>query len=101
MPKGKRERSTAFGRPQRLSRVRHLVASLLGAALIAAPLSIVITILLLPLWRWLEATTGIESVGHSGPAEWCYAAVFLVLVAGASLIVLLRYRAKGSRSLTA
>jgi len=53
--------------------------------LIAAPLSIFTTILLLPFWSWLEATTGIESVGHSGPAEWCYAVVFLVMVASAVL----------------
>ena len=77
---------------------RHLVLSLLGIALIAVPLSIVTTILLFPLWAWLEASSGIESVGHSGPAEWCYAAVFLVLVTGASLIVLIRYRAKASRT---
>ena len=81
-----------------MSRVRRLVPSLLGIALIAAPLSVVVTILLLPLWRWLEASTGIESVGHSGPAEWCYAAVFLVLVTGASLFVLMRHRAKGGRA---
>ena len=78
--------------------VRYLILSLLGIVLIAAPLSVVMTILLLPLWRWLEASTGIESVGHSGPAEWCYATVFLVLVMGASLIVLMRYRVKSSRT---
>jgi hypothetical protein len=43
---------------------------------LVAPLSILITILLVPLWRWLEAATGIESIGHSGPALWCYGVVF-------------------------
>jgi hypothetical protein len=68
--------------------------TLLGIGLLAVPVSIVTTILLLPLWRWLEAATGIESVGHSGPAPWCYAAVFLVLAAGAGVIALVRYRAR-------
>jgi hypothetical protein len=81
-----------------VSQIRHLVLSLLGIVVIAAPLSIVTAILLLPLWRWLEASTGIESVGHSGPAEWCYAAVFVVLVAGASLVALIRYRVRASRT---
>jgi len=39
-----------------------------------------------PFWKWLERTTGLEAVGHSGPAEWCYLATFLVwVVAGAVL----------------
>jgi hypothetical protein len=81
-----------------MSQDRHLVLALLGIVLVAVPLSIVTTILMFPLWTLLEASTGIESVGHSGPAEWCYAAVFLVLVTGGSLIVLIRYRAKASRT---
>jgi hypothetical protein len=52
-----------------------------AAFLISAPLSVVVTFLLTPFWRWLEATRGIESIGHSGPAEWCYVAVFVVLAA--------------------
>ncbi|MCI0625601.1 MAG: hypothetical protein L0387_28805 [Acidobacteria bacterium] len=31
--------------------------------------SIVLTIALLPLWRWTEDRFGVESVGHSDPAE--------------------------------
>jgi hypothetical protein len=60
--------------------------------LIAAPLSFLTTILLLPFWSWLEATTGIEAVGHSGPAEWCYAAVFMIMVASAVQPILSRIR---------
>jgi len=69
-----------------------LVRKLLFAVLIATPLSILTTILLFPLWSWLEASTGIESVGHSGPAEWCYAAVFLVIATSGVLLVLPRRR---------
>jgi hypothetical protein len=51
-----------------------LVASLLlGAAL---------TLLLLPLWTWVEAFTGVESIGHSGPATWCFVVTSAVLFAG-------------------
>ncbi len=36
-----------------------------GIILIASPLCILVTLLLLPFRSWLEETTGIESVGHS------------------------------------
>ena len=39
-----------------------------------------VTILLLPLWRWIEADFGIELIGHSGPAEWCFYLVFAILL---------------------
>lgn len=70
---------------------RRLWPSLLSIAVIAVPLSIVTTILLFPFWSWLEAASGIESVGHSGPAEWCYATVFLTLAgSGAALVMFMR-----------
>jgi hypothetical protein len=25
-----------------------------------------------PFWGWFEKTTGIESLGHSGPADWVF-----------------------------
>ena len=59
--------------------------------LISAPLSIVITILLTRFWSWLEAMTGIELIGHSGPAAWCYLIVFL-LIAVILLIAFFIYR---------
>jgi ABC-type dipeptide/oligopeptide/nickel transport system permease component len=43
----------------------------LVAAIVSLPIGVILTIILLPLWSWLEATTGVESVGHSGPAYWC------------------------------
>ena len=46
-------------------------------ALIAVPVSAMITILLSPLWNWFEAKYRVESVGHSGPADWCYMVVYL------------------------
>jgi hypothetical protein len=35
-------------------------------------LGIAATLTLIPIWRWFEGATGIESLGHSGPAIWCY-----------------------------
>jgi hypothetical protein len=53
--------------------MRHLLVGL-GILLLSVPAGIILTIALIPFWRWLEETTGIESVGHSGPAEWCFLA---------------------------
>jgi hypothetical protein len=44
---------------------------------------------LLPLWSWFEAAAGVEAIGHSGPAEWCYLLVFAVLASGAAVLYLL------------
>lgn len=54
----------------------------LGVLVLSLPLGVLLTLLLLPLWRWLEDTAGIEAIGHSGPAAWCYGpaiAAFAVL----------------------
>ncbi|HYC33444.1 MAG TPA: hypothetical protein VEB59_14245 [Gemmatimonadales bacterium] len=50
----------------------HLAVAALWLLALCIPLAAVLTLALLPLWSWLEATRGIESVGHSGPAAWCY-----------------------------
>jgi hypothetical protein len=50
----------------------------IGIGVLALPLAAVVTLLLLPFWRWLEAQTQIESVGHSGPAEWCFGAIYVL-----------------------
>jgi hypothetical protein len=44
------------------------------------PASFVATLALLPLWRSVEARYGVEAVGHSGPAAWCYQAVYAAWV---------------------
>ena len=51
-----------------------------GAVLTLAA-ALAVTLLLYPVWSWLERTTGIESVGHSGPAGWCYLAVWAPMAA--------------------
>ncbi|OGT56096.1 MAG: hypothetical protein A3E01_17675 [Gammaproteobacteria bacterium RIFCSPHIGHO2_12_FULL_63_22] len=48
--------------------------------LLGIPLAFVATLLLYPFWNWLEAQTGIESMGHSGPATWCFVAVYVAML---------------------
>ena len=43
------------------------------------PVAILVTLMAHPLWRVFEEYSGIESFGHSGPAEWCYTVDYLVL----------------------
>jgi len=57
-----------------------IVAAVL--ALAAMPAAFIVTLLLTPLWSWIEATYGVEAIGHSGPADWCFLAVYLVFVTG-------------------
>ena len=44
------------------------------------PVSAIVTIVCFPFWLWFETHSGIESYGHSGPAQWCYLATYIVLV---------------------
>ncbi len=46
----------------------------------AMPVAIAVTIFMIPLWSWLENTFAIESIGHSGPAEWCYILTYLLVL---------------------
>ena len=65
-----------------------LALALLFAAA-ALPLSAMTTLALLPLWRFVEERYGIESVGHSGPADWCFILIYaLWLTAGAGVFAL-------------
>ena len=49
--------------------------------LLGLPVTFFVTIALLPLWSAIERRYGIESVGHSGPADWCFWTVFVVYLA--------------------
>ena len=72
--------------------MRLLVRQLLIAAAILAvclPLSFIAGVATFPFWSWIEATFGIEAVGHSGPAEWCYWTLY-ALLAGAGLLLFWR-----------
>jgi phosphotransferase system glucose/maltose/N-acetylglucosamine-specific IIC component len=64
---------------------RYLRIALITLAVLIAclPIAFIATILLSPLWSWIEATYGIESIGHSGPSDWCFYVVYGVLSAAA------------------
>lgn len=49
------------------------------AMIAAAPVALVGTILLTPLWRAVESKLRIESIGHSGPAGWCFVATYIAV----------------------
>ena len=66
------------------------VLCLAALALACLPLAFVVTIVLLPVWRWIETRYGIESVGHSGPADWCFELVY-ALLAMTGLVALWRW----------
>jgi hypothetical protein len=50
---------------------------------LGVPATFFLTIALLPLWGAIERRYGLESVGHSGPADWCFWTVFLLYLGGA------------------
>lgn len=76
--------------------LRNLLLALAIAAS-TAPVAFFATFLLMPLWSAIESSTGIESVGHSGPAGWCFlamwATMFCVAIGGLQLVR--RSRARG------
>lgn len=51
-----------------------------AVCLISAPIAIAVTIALLPFLSWVESISEIESVGHSGPAEWCYLMSYIIIL---------------------
>ncbi len=49
-------------------------------AVFALPIAAVVTILMAGFWGWFEAKTGIEALGHSGPADWCYGLTYAIVL---------------------
>jgi hypothetical protein len=74
--------------------IRHGVAMTSVIALLGVPVTFLATIALLPLWSEIERRYGIESVGHSGPADWCFWAVFVIYL-GVALAVARPFRVRG------
>jgi hypothetical protein len=62
------------------NRRRAHIAAGVTIIVISLPVAFWLTIMLLPLWGWVEAKYGIESLGHSGPADWCFTVVFLMVI---------------------
>ncbi|WP_462114909.1 hypothetical protein [Lysobacter xanthus] len=57
-----------------------------AAALLATPVAILATVLLLPMWSWMETQWGVEAVGHASLSAWCFVATGLVVVPSAALL---------------
>jgi hypothetical protein len=66
--------------------------AVLAILVVSMPPAFMLTFASLPLWSHIEATYGIESVGHSGPADWCFELSYVVVVAvvGASFAAVAR-----------
>lgn len=64
-----------------MSRAGHRAATIAGIIVLDLPVTFVLTMMLVPLWSAIERRSGIESMGHSGPAPWCYWVVLAVVVA--------------------
>ena len=60
--------------------------------LVGLPITFAATFALLPLWSMIERRYGIESVGHSGPSDWCFLVVFGVYLSLATMVVIGRRR---------
>jgi hypothetical protein len=78
-----------------VNRVLSQALKSVGILVLSAPLSVVLVFLLVPFWRWLELRSGIEAIGHSGPAAWCYLAVYGMVVV--SLVGVVWSRRNGRR----
>ena len=69
-----------------MTRIWRALAMIGVIALLGVPVTFFATIALLPLWSEIERRYGIESVGHSGPADWCFWVVFVIYL-GVALAV--------------
>jgi hypothetical protein len=78
-----------------MARIRQLLIAS-SVLLLCLPVAVLLTLLLSPLWSWLEATSAIPAAGPSGPAPWCFVVVY-VLVAGPCCAVMLLRRRRGRR----
>jgi hypothetical protein len=74
--------------------VRYFLSGL-AVLVVCMPIAFLLTILLIPLWSWIEAIYGIESIGHSGPSDWCFYLVYGVIsVTALSVFALIRVHSR-------
>ena len=53
---------------------------MVAAAVLSFPSGFVVAVVTAPFWGWFEETTGIESLGHSGPDDWVFYTMFALCV---------------------
>ena len=75
-----------------MKRALTAIALALLFAAAALPLSAIMTLALLPLWRVIEERYGIESVGHSGPADWCFILIYALWISAGAIVWLIGLR---------
>jgi hypothetical protein len=63
-----------------------------GLCVACVPVAIALTIVLMPVWLRIEVHYGIEAVGHSGPADWCFWLVYALLVMTVVVALFVRSR---------
>ena len=69
---------------------------LLAILALGLPVTFITTFLLSPLWSWIETTFEIESMGHSGPADWCFWAILGLYLLVCATVCLLRRRRRAT-----
>jgi ABC-type antimicrobial peptide transport system permease subunit len=67
-------------RPQRGLSVKRTVIAAILAVLIGLPFGWIVSMLLTPLLWKLEPILHMELAGHSGPSDWIFYVVWLVLI---------------------
>lgn len=82
-----------------MSRIWHRAGTIAGIVALSLPVSFYLTMVLMPLWSEIERRWGIESVGHSGPATWCFLTVFACVVTISVTVYLVRTRGAESPGL--
>ena len=55
--------------------LKHLLI-VLASAVLGFISGFIVAIVTAPFWGWFEDKTGIESLGHSGPADWVFEFIF-------------------------
>lgn len=71
--------------------------AVLAILLAAMPPAFILTIALMPLWSRIEERYGIESVGHSGPAAWCFELTYAVVVPVVAALAVALQRSRSRR----
>ena len=75
----------------------HRLATTIAIVVLGVPITFAVTFALMPLWSMIERRYGIESVGHSGPSDWCFWVVFAVyLFLAATVVIAMRRPARHS-----
>jgi hypothetical protein len=74
-----------------MSKMKFILAFII-LLIVSLPLAVILTILIHPFWNWFETLTGIESYGHSGPADWCYLTDYAIIAFISTYVLFRSYK---------